>query len=146
MFDQRLAERVRRGFDINTAFSTSQLAAPALAAASTRAAVDYSFYVKDVLLNVSQVTVASGSPLVGETLGGLEEELDISTILHCNDDAMNFHPAPELILQGGDQIVVFATLESLARLNQMNQSEDCSTERRGPRAWFDRWRQRRKPA
>jgi Trk K+ transport system NAD-binding subunit len=146
MFDQRLAERVRRGFDINTAFSTSQLAAPALAAASTRAAVDYSFYVKDVLLNVSQVTVASGSPLVGETLGGLEEELDISTILHCSDDAMNFHPAPELVLQGGDQIVVFATLESLARLNQMNRGEDCSTERRGPRAWFDRWRQRRKPA
>jgi Trk K+ transport system NAD-binding subunit len=146
MFDQRLAERVRRGFNINTAFSTSQLAAPALAAASTRAAVDYSFYVKDVLLNVSQVTVASGSPLVGKTLGDLEEELDISTILHCRAEAMNFHPAEGLVLQDGDQIVVFATLENLACLNQMNQGEACSDERRGPRAWLERWRGRRKTA
>jgi Trk K+ transport system NAD-binding subunit len=146
MFDQRLAERVRRGFDINTAFSTSQLAAPALAAASTRAAVDYSFYVKDVLLNVSQATIAPGSPLVGKTLGDLEEEFDVSTILHCTADDMNFHPAADLALQGGDQIVVFATLESLARLNQTNSGGQSIDQKRGPRAWFDRWRGRKSAA
>ncbi|TET52770.1 MAG: potassium transporter TrkA, partial [Anaerolineales bacterium] len=52
MFDDQLAERVRRGFSIRTAFSTSALAAPVFAAAATRAQIDHSLYVDDVLLNV----------------------------------------------------------------------------------------------
>ena len=59
---------------------------------------------------------------------------------------MNFHPAEDLTLQGGDQIVVFATLESLARLNQTNADEHSSVEKRGPRGWFDRWRGRKTAA
>lgn len=143
MFDQRLAGRVRRGFGIHTAFSTSALAAPALAAAATRAAVEYSFYVDDVLLNVSRVTVAAGSPLVGRTLGDVEQDLDLSVILYRGAAGVDLHPKPGLVLACGDQIVVFATLEALACLNQWNLEEECSLPRRGPRAWLDRLRQRR---
>ena len=52
MFDAKLAEKVRRGFGIHTAFSTSALAAPVFAAAATRAQIDHSFYVDDVLMNI----------------------------------------------------------------------------------------------
>ncbi len=144
MFDLRLAERVRRGFGIQTAFSTSALAAPALAAAATRAAVEYSFYVDDVLLNVSRVAVAPSSPLVGRTLGEVEQELDLSIILHRGLAGVDLHPTPDLVLSAGDQIVVFATLEALACLNQVNVGEEvCSPQRRGPRVWLDRLRRGR---
>ena len=147
MFDQQLAERVRRGFGIRTAFSTSALAAPAFAAAATRAAVEHSFYVDDVLLNVSRVTIAPGSPLVGKRVGEVEQELDLSIILHQGREGVDLHPAGDLVLKERDQIVVFATLEALACLNQMNVGEEaCPPPERGPRAWLDRVRRKRPTA
>jgi len=131
MFDQQLADRVSRGFGIHTAFSTSALAAPALAAAATRAAVEYSFYVDGVLLNVSRVTVASGSPLVGKSIGEVEQELDISIILHRGAEGVDLHPVVDAVLAEDDQIVVFATLEALACLNRMNIGAECPSRRPG---------------
>ena len=145
MFDEQLAERVRKGFGIHTAFSTSALAAPAFAAAATRAAVEHSLYVDDVLLNVSRVTVAPGSPLAGKRVGEVEQELDLSIILHRGMEGMSLHPRPDRVLREGDQIVVFATLEALARLNQMNVGEEeCPAPERGPRGLLNRLRRRRR--
>jgi len=136
MFDQQLAERVRKGFGIRTAFSTSALSAPAFAAAATRAAVEYSLYVDDVLLNVHRTTV---SGLAGKTVSQVEQEIDLSIVLHDRAGKMDLHPPGELVLQAGDRIVVFATLESLACLEQMNERrEPCPPSQRGPRTWLSR--------
>jgi Trk K+ transport system NAD-binding subunit len=150
MFDQRLAERIRKGFGIRTAFSTSALAAPALAAAATRAAVEYSFYVDDVLLNVSSVTLAPGTPLVGRKVKDVERELNISIILCQGEDGVDLHPEADRLLSPGDQIVVFATLEALAVLNRLNQEGrdgDIAVPRKRPKSgklggWLDRLRRK----
>ncbi|MBN1956085.1 MAG: NAD-binding protein [Anaerolineae bacterium] len=138
MFDQQLAERVRRGFGIQTAFSTSALAAPAFAAAATRARIEYSLYVDDVLLNVSRITVSAGSPLGGRTIEDVEQELDLSIVLHRGAAGVDFHPPPSLALAAGDEIVVFASLEALACLNRMNREEmeECQPEQSRPRGWL----------
>ncbi|MBN1178085.1 MAG: NAD-binding protein [Anaerolineae bacterium] len=132
MFDQRLAERIRKGFGIHTAFSTSALAAPALAAAATRAAVEYSFYVDDVLLNVSSLGVDAGSALVGRCLNDVEQTWDVSIILYRGSDGVDLHPVPERVLAGGDQIVVFATLDALARLDRASRGQPAATPRADP--------------
>lgn len=121
MFDAELAKKVERGFGIQTVFSTSALAAPAFAAAATQADISHSFYVGDTLLNVSQVTVQAGSGLVGKTLAQLERELDLSVIMHRGAEGVDLHPAPEIVLETGDCIVVFASLDTLNRLRQFNQ-------------------------
>ncbi len=120
MFDAQLAEKVKRGFGIHTAFSTSALAAPIFAAAATRAQIDYSFYVDDVLLNVAQATVQVGSALEGRTIAQVEQELDMTIILHQGPDGIDLHPAPDVTLRAGDRLVVFAALEPLARLREMS--------------------------
>ncbi len=130
MFDEALADDVRQGFGIQTVFSTSALAAPALAAAATRAAIEYSFYVNDVLLNVSRITVAEGSSLVGRTVGAVEQEADLSVILHEGPTGVDMHPAADKVLTAGDRIVVFGTLEALACLSQMNVGEGACPPRR----------------
>ncbi|MGA9348280.1 MAG: TrkA family potassium uptake protein [Anaerolineae bacterium] len=121
MFDAELARKVERGFGIHTAFSTSALAAPAFAAAATQADISHSFYVGDTLLNVSQLTVQTGSCLVGKTLTQLERELDLSVIMHRGAEGVDLHPAPEIVLAAEDCIVVFASLDTLNRLRQLNQ-------------------------
>ncbi|MBN1979549.1 MAG: TrkA family potassium uptake protein [Anaerolineae bacterium] len=126
MFDGKLAEKVHRGFGIHTAFSTSALAAPAFAAAATHAKIDQSFYLDDVLMNVARAKIQVGSALDGRTVAWAEEELDLTIVLHEGQDAVDPHPAPDVILRAGDCVVVFASLESLARLREMS-GEACDT-------------------
>jgi voltage-gated potassium channel len=120
MFDAQLAEKVRTGFGIHTAFSTSALAAPVFAAAATRAQIDHSFYVDDILMNVAHATVKPGSALEGCTVAEIEKALDISVILYKGLDVLDMHPSPSITLHAGDYLVVFASLEALSRLHEMS--------------------------
>jgi len=119
MFDADLARKVERGFGIHTVFSVSALAAPAFAAAATRANVSYSFYMDNTLLNVSQVTIEPGSSLVGKTVGQVERELDLTIVQYKSTTKLDLHPDPNLVLQGGDHIAVFAELATLGKLNAL---------------------------
>jgi Trk K+ transport system NAD-binding subunit len=125
MFDGQLAERVRRGFNIHTAFSTSALAAPVFAAAATRARIDQSFYLDDVLMNVARTTIEEESTLVGRSIAWVEDELDLTAVLLEGQDTVDPHPAPDVTLNIGDCLVVFASLESLARLREMSGGGAC---------------------
>jgi voltage-gated potassium channel len=120
MFDERLAERVKSGFAIHTAFSTSALAAPVFAAAATRAQIDHSLYLDEVLLNVARTKVREGSDLDGRQIGEVEKDLDVTCILHRGAGSADLHPHPESVLRAGDSLVVFASLESLSRLRCAN--------------------------
>ncbi len=136
MFDSQLAERVRIGFDIHTAFSTSALAAPVFAAAATRAQIEHSFYVAGVLMNVARVSVRDGSALDGRTVAQVERDLDISIISRGEQDDLDLHPAPDVTLCAGDCLVVFASLEALAGLREMNGERPNSNRGRSRRAWL----------
>ena len=142
MFDAQLAEKVQSGFGIHTAFSTSALSAPVFAAAATRAQIDHSFYVDDVLMNVSRTTVQSGSTLEGCTIADVEKELDISIILYKGLDVLDMHPAPDIILHSGDYLVVFASLEALSRLHEMNDGKSIPSRQKSStsrsRSWLAR--------
>jgi len=122
MFDHDMAQKVARGFGIQTAFSTSALAAPAFARAATRADITHAFYVGDELLNVSEMTVQPGSALVGLEVCDLETDLDFSIILHSRDGQIDLHPAPHTSLRPGDRLCVFASLDVLNRLERMNRT------------------------
>ncbi len=122
MFDDDMAPKVARGFNIPTTFSTSALSAPAFAAAATRADITHAFYVDGQLLNVSEITVNEGSSLVGQRVGDLEQHLDLSVILHRRGGQVDLHPRAEITLQGGDRICVFATLDVLNRLGRLNRA------------------------
>jgi voltage-gated potassium channel len=137
MFDAQLAEKVRRGFGIHTAFSTSALAAPVFAAAATRAQIDHSFYVDDILMNTARATIEAGSAFEGQTIAQVERELDLTVVLHKRPDHLDLHPAPNVTLGAGDCLVVFASLESLARLREMSGARcDVPEGKRGsPRRW-----------
>lgn len=123
MFDGELAKKVERGFDIHAAFSTSALSAPAFAAAATQTQITHSFYIDDMLLNVSEVKVQAASRLVGKSLEELERELDLSVILYKGRGKIDLHPDPQICLNSDDRIVVFASLDVLNRLSQLNRTQ-----------------------
>jgi len=120
MFDAELADKIERGFGIHTAFSASGLAAPAFAAAATRAQIEYSFYVGDTLLHVSQITIEADSPLAGLTMEEAERRFDMTIILHHTGEHMHLHPNYDESIHVDDLLVVFATLETLGRIGAKN--------------------------
>ena len=123
MFDGELAKKVGKAFDIHAAFSTSALAAPAFAAAATQTEITHSFYIDDELLNVGEIKVQPASRLVGKSLAELEAELDFSVILYKGCEGIDLHPDPQIRLHGDDRIVVFASLDVLNRLSQLNKAQ-----------------------
>jgi voltage-gated potassium channel len=129
MFDADLARRIEKGFDIHTAFSTSALAAPIFAAASMRFSVKHSFYVGDTLLNLSEVHVQSDSELVGWSLERLEADLGLRVVCHQVGDCPDLNPDSHLELEPGDEVLVMATLDSLERLNDLNNPAERSMKR-----------------
>ena len=126
MFDSRLAEKVQRGFGIHTAFSTSELAAPIFAAAATRAQIEYSLYADDVMMNVARATVERDSGLEGRTIAQVESKLDLTVVLLRRDGHLGLHPAPDVPLSAGDQLVVLASLEGMARLREISGTQESS--------------------
>ena len=117
MFDTALAEKVSKGFNINTAFSVSALAAPALAAAATRAKVDYSFKLKGKLLNVTSVTFATGSSFLGKTIGQIEQQTNCSFISQETNTALNMHPPSDHVIQSDQRFNIVGSLEAIRLLH-----------------------------
>ena len=88
LFDQRLAAKITKGFDIQLAFSAAALAAPAFAAAAVDPTVRNSFYVHDRLYVYADFWIPKTSSLVEQTVWGVWNEYTINT-LSSTDSAGN---------------------------------------------------------
>jgi len=117
MFDAKLAENVSKGFNIKTAFSVSALAAPAFAAAATRAKVKYSFKLKEQLLNVSEVTFSTRSPFTGKSIGQLEDEANCSVIALDTGAGLQTRVFGDCIMRAGDTAYVVGDLAAIRMLH-----------------------------
>ena len=118
-FEDRLAENLQQGFDINRAYSTSALAAPAFAAAATHAPVDYAFAyggggdAAHALMTITKFTVVPESVLVGWNLGRIETELDVQVLAHRRNGSFQQHPSHDIVLAVNDGFVVSASTHAL---------------------------------
>ncbi len=152
MFDEDLAKKIERGFGLHTAFSTSGLAAPAFAAAATRAHIEYSFYVGNTLLHVSQINIGKGSSLAGKQIEQVERENDLTIVMHQTGQETRMHPTSDDVIQSGDKLVVFASLETLGRLGITDPIEpggkvpsiDQAQPDRSRRSWWSKLFSKRK--
>ncbi len=113
MFDDKLAERVSRGFHIRTAFSTSALAAPVFAVAAMRTSVDYSFKVEGRLFNVLTFTFQASSPFVGMPIAQLEAELQCTVLGRWEEAGFRANPPAEHLIRAGERYTVVGSLDAL---------------------------------
>ena len=116
MFDTKLADKVSKGFNIQTAFSVSALAAPALAAAAMRYKVDYSFKLHDQLLNVTTVRFAGGSRFVGKTLDQVAQMANCSFISRQEGDQLHLHPNGSTPIKAGDVYNIVGPIAAIQML------------------------------
>ncbi len=118
LFDDDFAREVQNAFGITAAYSGSALAAPAFAAAAAGLDVAQTITLGGRLLHLSHVEISASSPLVGKTVSQVEHQFDLSIVLLRRGRLADLHPNNELTLKAGDQISVFADVETLHQLRQ----------------------------
>ena len=122
MFDVQMAENVRTGFNIHTAFSIPELSAPAFAAAATRAPLDYAFAYGDEaersILTITKFTMIEESVLNGYSVQQLEQEFSVAVIAFRHQGKFQLHPSNDTVLSAGigrPSIATFRTRRALCR-------------------------------
>lgn len=122
LFDQELAAKVRVGFGIETAFSTSELSAPVFALSAVDPAILNSFYVGNTLLMVAHVTVGPKSALAGKPLAEALPPESIALAHRPAEGAEVMFPHATARVQQGDTLTVQTTLPGLRRLRVLANS------------------------
>ena len=131
LFDPNLAEKVCTGFQIETAFSTSALAAPAFAMAAMDDSVTGSFYAGDQLMLTVKLTIDPDSPLIGTDDRRLSDCGPLSVlVLQSSDGSTRFHPQSPFALASGDQVTVACLPEAVPRMTALARP---AADRRPPR-------------
>lgn len=66
---------------------------------------------------------ADRSQLAAMTAGQVEQTLDVNLVLHKRGRTIDHRPDHNVVLQGGDHIIVFATLNGIERAKKLNESK-----------------------
>lgn len=119
MFDQNLANKVRDGFNIQTAMSQAALSAPRFATAALERNIAGSFVCGDRLVIMLRWVVRERGPLVDQSLGQLARENSIAIAEHrpLHGEPRLF-PPPDVRLRVGDELLVQAPYEALDDLRR----------------------------
>ena len=116
LFDDDLVAKMSETFEAQ-AFSTSALAAPALAMAALDPAIKNSFEVGGRLMVVAELLV--DAPLSGRTVADLRDR-SAALVIHLvkRDGAKLFDPAGATRLEAGDRVTLQATLQAWQALRE----------------------------
>jgi Trk K+ transport system NAD-binding subunit len=126
VFNDSLCSKLSSAFNISTAFSTSALAAPTLAAAALGRNITNALYVAGKLLSTVEITVAHDGILDGRLVQTIEDQHDVSVLYYRNKSGEDLRPRGDYRLSTGDELVIIGPLPAISRIQELN------TERAAP--------------
>jgi voltage-gated potassium channel len=108
MWDDRFADQLRRYVGVEAVLSASQLAAPAFAGAAFGMEIAQTLQVRDEAYSIFRLQVEPGGFMEGKTIERLQDDEDMDIVLLERDSHVEVHPAGNLVVRGGDTLVIFA--------------------------------------
>ncbi len=122
LFEEGLGEHLQEQFGLHAVYSTSAIASPAFLSATLRMHVAQRVDVNDARLFLARLEVQTLSALVDRSIAQLNDEEDLSVVLHTRQGEVMIPPEMHRHLQVGDEIVVLASQEQLQDLSRRNRS------------------------
>ncbi len=116
VFSDALAEKMTELFGIHTAYSTSELASPTLAAAAAIGDINSAFAAGHTLFAAQTLTLAEGSPLAGRAISAIRAREGALVVWRRRGLEARRLPPPETTLTPGDEITLLARLDALEHL------------------------------
>jgi Trk K+ transport system NAD-binding subunit len=120
IFNDELNEQLRQTFGVNSAYSTSALASPDFVSAALNR-MNVRFVDIEHLPQVIVRLQVNLSSLYGTLIADLQQEEDLTVLLHTRDGQVSIPPNLETRLRVGDEILVLITEDKLGELNRRNQ-------------------------
>lgn len=127
MYDQELAKKVHESFDIHLAFSTAELSAPLFATASSDPSIVNAFYVGEQLLVVADITVRTGSKLIGKTVRQLRKDFSALVIAIGRNGKDRLIPDSDSALEAGHEITLQCEPRHLKEIHGLNGGKPNAT-------------------
>lgn len=119
IFHDDLDINLERSFGTYTAYSSSTLAAPTLAAAAVSSGIAHVMPLSDGLLGIAEVTLAPDSTLTGFA-GAIEERHRVRVLRRLDEQGCWRYPQAGYRFEGGDIVLLIGTLDALNRARQAN--------------------------
>jgi voltage-gated potassium channel len=117
LFDQQLAGKIAGALTIDSAFSSSALAAPVVAALAFRARVLSTLMIAGEPHVAAEVTVEIGSPLAGKKISEIELGYAARVLARTpSGGTVQSPPSPAMPIATGDVLVVHTAAHQLATL------------------------------
>ncbi len=120
IFDEELDTNLERSFGTNSAFSSSALAAPTLAAAAVSRNIVRVLPLSDCMIGISEITIAPDHELSG-FVRSIEEKYDVRVLRHIDAHGRERHANLMNTLGGGDRVMLLGLLENLEAAHESNQ-------------------------
>lgn len=120
VFNDSLAGKLSSAFNIQTAFSTSALAAPTLAAAALGRGITNALYVAGKLLSTVEITVERDGIFDGRLIQTVENQHDISVLYRRGRNGEDLRPRGDERLTSGDQLVIIGPLAAINYIQAQN--------------------------
>lgn len=116
MFDQRLAKKIEKTFDISCAFSTSALSAPVFAQAALSGNILSSFDFDGTTLNAFQMVVNAKCGYAGMTIDELRHKFEVTVLMHSRSNHVDWNPPPATVLEIGDKLLIMTESKNVKNL------------------------------
>jgi Trk K+ transport system NAD-binding subunit len=119
MYEQSLARKVTQGFDIQNAFSSSALAAPAFACAAIDDMIVNSFFLDSVQVVTLRLEVQAGSPATRMKRFELTQAYPCALLKHKHGAGqVEIHPRHDHPITAGDVLLINCALDQIGSIKQ----------------------------
>lgn len=119
IFDDDFARALQQQFGF-TALSATGMAAPVFAATAAGMDISHPITIEGEALSLARLNVTPQSKLIGLAMGQIEQQYDVSIVLHHNAEGRDFHPASDKRIIAHDVIAVLGGHAQINRLAQAN--------------------------
>ena len=123
LWDRQLAQQIERFFRVEV-LSASDLAAPAFAGAAVGAEITQNLHIAGMEYSMIRLVVRDASFMDGQTVGAIQdsEGADIVLLHKENGGSPDVHPSGEIVVRGGDTLVLFAQHDRITEILGRNES------------------------
>ncbi len=119
IFDDEFAQMLEEQFGFK-AMSATYMASPSFAAAAAGVDITRPITVEGEAFSLARVNVNAGSKLNGRSMAEIEQQYDLTVVLHRRKGASDYHPAGEKRLASGDVIAILGGPRQISTLLKDN--------------------------
>lgn len=116
LFEDEIVQDIKANFQLDAIISRSAVAALSFTYAAIGGEIIETFQLGERAYVLARIPLDATSPMLGRTIAEVSDEQDVTVVCYNCGSTLTIEPDPEIILQMGDNLFVFTTINRLIPL------------------------------